>query len=66
VAAFPFQSILLHTLPGGQGWQIIAIKHDRTRELVATLTPAAGEWLAQRWADLAAKNLTGLPAADQD
>lgn len=65
--AFAFQNVLLHTLPDNQGWQIIGIRHNnRQREIIATLAPAAGEWLAQRWADMAAQGLAGKPSADID
>jgi hypothetical protein len=64
--AFQYQSVLLHQLPDGEGWQIISITHNRQREIVATLAATAGEWLARRWADMAAQNLAGKPAAEID
>lgn len=64
--AFQFQSILLHELPDAQGWQIIGIKHNRQREIIATLAAVTGDWLAERWANMAAQNLAGKPAAEID
>lgn len=64
--AFQYQSVLLHQLPGSQGWQIIGIKHNRQREIIATLAATAGDWLATKFADLAAQNLAGKPSADID
>jgi hypothetical protein len=57
-----YQSVFLHQPPDNQGWQIIGIKKDRSRELLATLAPV----LAERWADQAAKNLSGQHSAEID
>jgi hypothetical protein len=66
VPAFQYQFVLLHQLPDAQGWQIIGIKHNHLRETIATVTATAGQWLAEKYADLAAQNLAGKPSAEID
>lgn len=61
-----FQSVLLHTLPDAQGWQIIGIKPDGTRELIAAVTPPIQEHVARLWAHSLAQELAGKPEADID
>lgn len=68
--AFKFSSITLvkhpkSSLPGEhQGWVIIGTRADSNKqEILATLSTEVDDWLAERWADLAAKNLAGQSSA---
>lgn len=66
--ASQYQSALLHRLPDDQGggWQIIRIKHNRQQEIITTLATVIGDWLAERWAGLAAQNLAGTSEFEID
>jgi hypothetical protein len=63
MAAFAFKNIIFHELPDREGWQIIGVKPDRNSKVIATIAPALGEALAEKWANQAAANLAGLPYA---
>jgi hypothetical protein len=39
---FQYQAVLLHQLPGGQGWQIIVVRQNQVRELIVVLAPNTG------------------------
>lgn len=64
--AFQFQSVLLHQLPDLQGWQIIGIKDDGTRVLIASMHHITGQDQAERLANQLAKDLAGKPYAEVD
>ena len=63
---FQFENILLHQLPDNQGWQIIGINYDKSRELIIYLPPEIGEDKAQIIANRTARDLTGKPSAEID
>jgi hypothetical protein len=66
--AFPFKSILLHTLPDTGGWEIIGVSHlvRGRRTVIAVLDPVAGEDLARLLASAAALQLAGQYSYDED
>lgn len=61
-----FKRVILHALPGEQGWHIVGVTQNGKQEVIAIVDQVAGEWLAERWADLAAKNLAGQQSAEVD
>lgn len=60
-----FRNILLHALRNGS-WEIIGVNHNRTQEVIATLTAVTGQEQAGRLADQLARSLAGKPYADVD
>lgn len=52
-----YQNVLIQQLPEGEGWQIIGIKSNNHRQLIAVVAAVTGEWFARRLADMAAQNL---------
>ena len=69
---FQFQTILLHKLPEGKGWEIIGVKHDCSQELITTLSlgtdPEQGEdfvyKIVTNLANKYARELAGKPFAE--